>query len=57
MTADEALDQHARLAERGAAAGLSYFADAPDEMLVAEDGRPIAVHYSAAARQQLSPDS
>jgi len=58
MTAAEALDQEARLAERRTAAGTTFSRDAPDEMHVAEDGRPIAVHYSAAARQQLQrPDS
>ena len=58
VTAAEALDQEAALKERGIAPGTTHGADRPDEMHVAEDGRPIAVHYSAAARQQLErPDS
>ena len=57
ITAGEALDQEARFKERGSAWGTTYWPDAPDEMQVAEDGRPIAVHYSAAARQQLDADS
>jgi hypothetical protein len=53
MTVSEALDQNARAAERGAARGPSFSLDAPDEMLVADDGRPMAVYRSQAARQQL----
>jgi len=53
VTAAEALDQNAELADRGHAVGATYFADSPDEVLVSEDGRPMAVHYSAAAKQQL----
>ena len=57
MTASEALDQNARAAERGAARGPSFSPDAPDEVLVADDGRPMAVYYSPAARQQLDGNS
>jgi hypothetical protein len=57
VTTGEALDQHARLAERGSAPGPTYSPDKPDEMHVAADGRPIAVHYSATARQQLDANS
>lgn len=53
MTASEALDQNARAAEHGTAPGAAFAADAPDEMLVADDGRPMAVYYTPAARQQL----
>ncbi len=49
QTAAEALDRNGRLAERAAA----YSADVPDDMLVAEDGRPVAVHYTAAARRVI----
>jgi hypothetical protein len=44
MTAGEAFQQSARLAERGSAAGITFLPDAPDEMHVADDGRPIAVY-------------
>jgi hypothetical protein len=54
MTAAEALDQHAQLEERGSAAGVAYSSDRPDEMHVAEDGRPVAVYYTHAAREQLN---
>ena len=57
LTAAEALDQHANIAESGYLVGGAFTASAPDEMLVADDGRPIAVHYSPAARQQLDADS
>ena len=57
MTAAEALDQHAHLAQRNWAHDIAAFEDSPDEMHVAEDGRPIAVYYSPAARRQLNPDS
>jgi hypothetical protein len=57
MTVSEALDQNARAAERGAARGPSFSLDAPDEMLVADDGRPMAVYRSQAARQQLDGNS
>jgi hypothetical protein len=57
MTAAEALDEGAKLAERNWAHAVAYSEDAPDEMHVAEDGRPIAVYYSAAAGQQLEKDS
>ena len=57
ITASEALDQHASLAERGFANATSYFDDDPDEMHVADDGRPIAVYYSPATRQQLEKNS
>lgn len=57
MTAAEALDQQASLTERRYAAAVKYNNDSPDEMLVADDGRPIAVYYSAAARRQLDAHS
>lgn len=57
MTASEALDQNARAAERCAAPGVSFSVDALDEMLVADDGRPMAVYYSPAARQRLDGNS
>jgi hypothetical protein len=53
----EALDASHRLSEQGAAALPGYTPDKPDEMHVAPDGRPIAVYYSNAARQQLAGDS
>jgi len=57
MTVSEALDQNARAAERGAARGPWFTSDAPDKMLVADDGRPMAVYRSPAARQQLDGNS
>jgi hypothetical protein len=57
MTAAEALDHHARLAERNWDWSVDAWSDNPDEMHVAEDGRPIAVYYSDAARQQIKRDS
>ena len=52
MTVGEALDQHASLAERGSAPGVAHWPDHPDEMHVADDGRPIQVHYTPAARHR-----
>lgn len=53
-TAGEALDRQHEISRRGwVTVQDPYDEDQPDEMHVADDGRPIAVFYSAAARRQL----
>jgi hypothetical protein len=52
QTAGEALGRHTRFVEDGIGSGAACWPDAPDEMHVAEDGRPIAVYLTAAARHQ-----
>jgi hypothetical protein len=55
VTVDEALDEGAALKEPGGP-GKHWHAET-DEAFVQDDGRPVAIHYSPAAREQLDADA
>jgi hypothetical protein len=54
VTVDEALDEGVALKEPGGP-GKQWRAET-DEAFVQDDGRPVAIHYSPAAREQLDAD-